>query len=42
VAEAAKNALGMDNIYERVFIVKLLTDKKNSNRVCGGRGFQRA
>ncbi|MGB9736581.1 MAG: FAD-binding protein, partial [bacterium] len=25
VAEAAKNALGMDNIYERVFIVNLLT-----------------
>jgi adenylylsulfate reductase subunit A len=39
VAEAAKNALGMDNIYERVFIVKLLTDKKNSNRVCGAVGF---
>ncbi len=39
VAEAAKNALGMDNIYERVFIVKLLTDKANSNRVCGAVGF---
>jgi len=39
VAEAAKNALGMDNIYERVFIVKLLTDKNNSNRVCGAVGF---
>ena len=39
VAEAAKNALGMDNIYERVFIVKLLTDKKDPNRVCGAVGF---
>ncbi len=39
VAEAAKNALGMDNIYERVFIVKLLTDKNNPNRVCGAAGF---
>ncbi len=39
VAEAAKNAIGMDNIYERVFIVKLLTDKNNSNRVCGAIGF---
>jgi adenylylsulfate reductase subunit A len=39
VAEAAKNALGMDNIYERVFIVKLLTDKNNPNRVCGAIGF---
>ena len=39
VGEAAKNALGMENIYERVFIVKLLTDKKNSNKVCGAVGF---
>jgi adenylylsulfate reductase subunit A len=39
VAEAAKNALGMDNIHERVFIVKLLTDKTNPNRVCGAVGF---
>jgi len=39
VAEAAKNALGMDNLYERVFIVKLLTDKNNANRVCGAVGF---
>jgi adenylylsulfate reductase subunit A len=39
VAEAAKNALGMENIYERVFIVKLLTDKNNSNKVCGAVGF---
>ena len=39
VAEAAKNAIGMDNIYERVFIVKLLTDKNDANRVCGAVGF---
>jgi adenylylsulfate reductase subunit A len=39
VAEAAKNALGMDNIIERCFIVKLLTDKKDPNRVCGAVGF---
>jgi len=39
VGEAAKNALGTDNIFERVFIVKLLTDKKDPNRVCGAVGF---
>ena len=39
VGEAAKNALGTDNIYERVFVVKLLTDKNNPNRVCGAVGF---
>ncbi len=39
VAEAAKNALGMENIHERVFIVKLLTDKNDPNRVCGAVGF---
>ncbi|MGA9459002.1 MAG: adenylyl-sulfate reductase subunit alpha [Desulfobaccales bacterium] len=39
VAEAAKNAIGMDNIHERVFIVKLLTDKNDPNRVCGAVGF---
>ena len=39
VAEADKNALGMENLYERVFIVKLLTDKANPNRVCGAVGF---
>ncbi len=41
VAEAAKNALGMDNIYERVFIVKLLTDKDNSQPRLRRRRFQR-
>jgi len=39
VAEAAKNALGMDNIIERVFITHLLKDEKEPNRVCGAVGF---
>lgn len=36
VAEAAKNALGMDNIYERVFIIEPLLD---GDRVAGAVGF---
>jgi adenylylsulfate reductase subunit A len=36
VAEAAKNALGMDNIYERVFIVEPLMD---GDRIAGAVGF---
>ena len=36
VAEAAKNALGMDNIYERVFIIEPLLD---GGRVAGAVGF---
>lgn len=39
VAEAAKAALGMENIYERVFIVKLLLDDKEPNRIAGAVGF---
>jgi adenylylsulfate reductase subunit A len=39
VAEAAKNALGMENIYERVFITNLLNDPSDPNRVCGAIGF---
>ncbi|MFH1563889.1 MAG: adenylyl-sulfate reductase subunit alpha [Nitrospirota bacterium] len=39
VAEAAKTALGMDNIYERVFIVSLLLDEKEENRIAGAVGF---
>ena len=39
VAEAAKKALGDDNIYERVFIVKLLLDEKEDNRIAGAVGF---
>ena len=36
VAEAAKNALGVDNIYERIFIVEPLMD---GDRVAGAVGF---
>jgi len=39
VAEAAKKALGMDNIYERIFIVKLLLDEKVPNRIAAAVGF---
>ena len=36
VAEAAKNALGMDNIYERIFIVAPILD---GDRIAGAVGF---
>jgi adenylylsulfate reductase subunit A len=39
VSEAAKAALGMENIYERVFIVKLIMDDKEPNRIAGAVGF---
>jgi adenylylsulfate reductase subunit A len=39
VAEAAKLALGEDNILERVFIVELLNDANDANRVAGAIGF---
>ncbi|MEN8216390.1 MAG: adenylyl-sulfate reductase subunit alpha [Pseudomonadota bacterium] len=39
VAEAAKKALGTDNIQERVFIVKLINDKNDPERVAGAIGF---
>jgi adenylylsulfate reductase subunit A len=39
VAEAAKLALGEDNILERVFIVELLNDANDANRVAGAVGF---
>ncbi len=39
VAEAAKKALGIDNILERVFIVKLLLDANNPNQIAGAVGF---
>jgi adenylylsulfate reductase subunit A len=39
VAEAAKNALGMDNIYERIFVVKYLLDESVDNRIAGAVGF---
>jgi adenylylsulfate reductase subunit A len=39
VAEAAKLALGDENILERVFIVELLLDANEENRVAGAVGF---
>ena len=39
VAEAAKKALGMDNIQERIFIVKLLLDTQEENTIAGAVGF---
>jgi len=39
VAEAAKKAIGTDNVLERVFIVELLTDAKEPNRIAGAIGF---
>ncbi len=38
VAEAAKKAIGIENIYERVFIVKLLLDANEDNRIAGAVG----
>lgn len=39
VAEAAKKAIGIENIRERVFIVRLFTDKNAPDRVAGAAGF---
>lgn len=39
VAEAAKNVLGEDRIMERIFIVKLLLDTNEENRIAGAVGF---
>ncbi|MDY6905379.1 MAG: adenylyl-sulfate reductase subunit alpha [Thermodesulfobacteriota bacterium] len=39
VAEAAKLALGDDNILERVFIVELLNDANDPGRIAGAVGF---
>jgi len=39
VAEGAKKALGIENIYERVFIVKLILDANNENQIAGAVGF---
>jgi adenylylsulfate reductase subunit A len=39
VAEAAKKAIGIENIRERVFIVRLLNDKNDPSRVAGAAGF---
>ena len=39
VAEAAKKALGLDRIEERVFIVHLINDKNDPSRIAGAAGF---
>ncbi len=39
IAEAAKMAIGEENIYERVFIFELLKDKNDPNAVAGAVGF---
>jgi adenylylsulfate reductase, subunit A len=39
VAEAAKKALGMNNIQERIFIVKMLLDANDDRRIAGAVGF---
>jgi len=39
VAEAAKKALGEENVLERVFIVKLLLDANRDNQIAGAVGF---
>ena len=39
VAEAAKKTLGVDNINEHVFIVRLITDANDPSRVAGAAGF---
>jgi adenylylsulfate reductase subunit A len=39
VAEAAKKALGTENIQERIFIVKLVNDKNDPSRIAGAIGF---
>ena len=39
VAEAARKSLGPDRIQERVFIVRLVTDKNDPTRVAGAAGF---
>jgi len=39
VAEAAQKALGVENIQERIFIVKLINDKNDPKRIAGAVGF---
>src|SRR3990172_770995 len=39
VAEAAKKALGMDRIQERIFVVRLINDKNDPTRIAGAAGF---
>jgi len=38
VSEAAKKSIGIENIMERVFIVKLLLDENDPNRIAGAVG----
>jgi adenylylsulfate reductase subunit A len=39
IAEATRNALGAENMYQRVFISHLLTDANDPNHVAGAMGF---
>jgi len=39
IAEAAKTAIGPENLYERVMVTHLLTDPADPNRVAGAVGF---
>lgn len=39
VAEAARKSLGDENIEEHIFIVKLINDKNDPNRIAGAIGF---
>ena len=39
VAEGSRNALGKDNICERVLVTHLLTDSRDANRIAGAIGF---
>ncbi|MFQ5954825.1 MAG: adenylyl-sulfate reductase subunit alpha [Kiloniellales bacterium] len=39
VAEAARQAIGKDNVYERVFISHLIKDARDGDRIAGAVGF---
>ncbi|HEV2281112.1 MAG TPA: adenylyl-sulfate reductase subunit alpha [bacterium] len=39
VAEAAKKAIGEENVYERIFMSHLLTDERDPSRIAGAVGF---
>ena len=39
VARAAKEAIGEDNVFQRIFISHLLRDKRHPNRIAGAMGF---
>jgi adenylylsulfate reductase subunit A len=39
VAEAARKALGTDNIQEHIFVVRLVNDRNDKNRIAGAVGF---